>query len=351
LLRRVACVQHIAPLLEQTGTQGPFTSSFLVDLYIYSNDEETFKTVSSFTKPMKRGQVTIFILIGIVILIAAVLIIYVFIVRGIQPESERQQAVVLSAETAEVEQYMISCLERVTENAAYAIALHGGYLNALGSREWGEPGDGVNPKSHFFLGDFALPAVVDGMSKTLRTLSDMERLMEKYIIVELHKCAELSYFSEQFTIQQPSIDWQAIDFDFTQATVAYSVFRVSSSVKIAPESITSTVSYPLLLTRDSNRFELNTFTVQIPLRLGLLHKIANDVTEEIKNDESYLIASKCDDYAAHDGLVNIYLISNPTRKHDAVRIVDAQPTINKFAQPLAFQFAVKNVEVTGECVG
>jgi len=297
---------------------------------------------------MKRGQVTIFILISIVILIAAVLIIYVFIVRA--PESVRQQAVVLSAETAEVEQYMISCLERVTENAAYAIALHGGFLNPTGALEWGESGDGVPSKSHFFLADRPIPTIVDGSTINLRSRSEIERMLERYIVVEVAKC-DLSPFVDRFEMQKPDILWQSIDFDFTKASVPYSVTKVSASARIFPESISVTLSYPLLLTTESSRFELNTFAAQIPLRLGLVHSIAEKLAQHIAGEQPYMITENCDEYSSADGLVNVYLLSNPTRQHDALRVIDAQPVTSKLSEPLAFQFAVKNVEVSGACVG
>ena len=79
-----------------------------------------------------------------------------------------------------------------------------------------------------------------------------------------------------------------------------------------------------------------------------------DISEKLLNDivdnEPYTLTGNCNLYASPDNMVNIYVESNPITYEYAVRLIDAQP-LEKRDLPLKFQYAIKNVEFYGECVG
>src|SRR3989344_4553806 len=75
----------------------------------------------------KRGQVTVFIIVGIVILLAASIIIY--ITRGSDLKEFTPVAVNdLPTEIAPIQLYMDSCIERELKAGLRLIGAHGGYV-------------------------------------------------------------------------------------------------------------------------------------------------------------------------------------------------------------------------------
>src|SRR3989344_995119 len=100
---------------------------------------------------MKKGQISIFIIIGIIVLIALGFVLYVsFVVKESQVEVVREQGFD-AVQGDQLQLYLSTCLKDVVRKGIYAVALHGGYLNPVGAREWGEDGDGQPTKSYYIL--------------------------------------------------------------------------------------------------------------------------------------------------------------------------------------------------------
>lgn len=296
---------------------------------------------------MKKGQITIFIILGIVIVLVAGLVLYVTRKETAQP--------VLSIDRSVISDYISSCLSQTATQGIYKLAGQGGYVNPKGDLTYGEPGDGL--PAHYFFESHTLPYVLDGNKTSMRRLSHISPLLSRYIAVELPKCLNFTAFDAQgYTASVPEIDWQAIDFDFARAQVPYSSEPIRFAVIPRGETgdVAIVANYPILFANEKQSFVLSEFTTTVPLRLALLEKIAQKLVNEIalahSNNTGYNLFMHCEEYASPDKQVNIYSTWNPHAHDYAVSIVDASPLLRRMA-PLRYQFAVRNVNFGGLCVG
>ena len=298
---------------------------------------------------MKKGQITIFIILGIILLLLVGISIYVF--QRVSKE-RLESAKLVSLEPATVTDYVSSCLRITARDGIYLLASQGGYINPLGDPKYGDQGD--YQRLHYALEEGPIPYVVDGKQTRLRPLEDMTQALSRYVAVELKNCMNFSAFEEQgWTIQQPDIDWQSIGFNFNKATIPYSAetVQVATTARLDAGDVVVRATYPLHFNRDGQSFTVSQFSTTLPYRLALLQKIAASLTANIaRNEKGYRLQEDCSKYAASDRLLNIYTTIAPYALDHAVRIVDAQP-VKPGDVPLRFQFAVKNVNLAGECIG
>ncbi len=300
----------------------------------------------------KSGQITYILIFGLVIILVVGFILYVNKLTNSPIDTEKEISNKIPFKRQSIENFITTCLGEVGSKGINLIAMHGGYLNPSGEDNYGEPGDGKSYHEHYFNGHIELPYIIDGSEENLRDKNTLEEILAKYVIVELDKCADFSEFERQgFKIQKPDIPWQSINFDFSQAIVSYSSTKVSSKVTIGPKDVKIDASYPLLLKLGGDELRLESFSFNVPLRLGTLYSITQELVENIKsNPNFYNLGGDCNEYQTSDGLINVYLAQNDLSLQSyAIRLVDAQPTPAKL--PLTFQFALKNVIVSGECTG
>lgn len=297
---------------------------------------------------MKRGQITIFILLGILIVLAIGAAIYFMSGEDEIPASDN----LVTLERQSIEAYVTTCLKDVGRKGIYLIALHSGYLDPSGEQKYGEPGDGFPTVSHYFANQIALSYVINGQTTSLRTKQSLEYVLQNYVVVELEQCLNFTFYEDAgITVESPSIDWDEINFDFSKAIVGYSSATVNSSVSINPSNVLVEVSYPLRFAKGDIVLRLEDFVVLLPVRLGMLHSISEKLVNNIVRQQPYSISADCEQYNSPDELVNVYFVPNAYARSYAIRVVDAKPLVDSGELPLRFQFALKNVQVNGECVG
>jgi uncharacterized membrane protein (Fun14 family) len=118
----------------------------------------------------KRGQITIFIVIGIIVLIVFVLSLYfISTISKEKAETAAEKAAAIPLETTAIRNYITSCLKDVSDKGAWIIAVHGGYIDPEGKVDYsyyqGEKVPYLGPTSH--------------------TLNDTEREFSNYIVDEI----------------------------------------------------------------------------------------------------------------------------------------------------------------------
>ena len=74
---------------------------------------------------LKRGQITFFIVLGIVIL---VVIAFLFFIKGIYKIPEREKVILAPTQKNPVEKYMESCIIKTANEALDRIYLYVGYF-------------------------------------------------------------------------------------------------------------------------------------------------------------------------------------------------------------------------------
>jgi len=288
-----------------------------------------------------RGQLTIFIILGIIILFSIGIALYLggkVKMPTAAPPSEEG-----------LTDYVTTCLQQTAELATYLTASQGGYLNPRGETKYGEPGDGYPDKQHYFLEVWALPYVLDKNKIALRNTNEMEKMMANYILVEMPQCLNFTEWEKKgYVIIQPNINYETIGFDFSKTTVDYSEKTVKAEVIIRDADIVLSLTYPLQLSRGKGSIKVEDYATTIPLRFGTLQKTAKKLLENIARANEYKINEHCSEYASPDKMVNIYFTDNSLAQEYPIKIVDVSIQ-NK--PPLKYQFAIKNQKVSGECVG
>ena len=188
----------------------------------------------------KRGQVTIFVILAILI-VGAVIAVFAF--RG-----ERNVSSSVPIEVVPVKNFVDSCLERVSEEVVYSVGEGGGYLfpsNLTTS-------DGVNyiyyeGKNHF------------------QTISQMESEISKGVSDGMIFCVK--------------------DFsDFSDYEINYTVASVSSDIQ--EDSVFISLNYPMSIGKGSSTYVLKDFgTYELKVRLGLIHDLVDKFLKENYYDE------------------------------------------------------------------
>lgn len=265
-----------------------------------------------------RGQATLFIIVAGLLVIA---------LGGYYTYQGGQLA-----PSTDPSSFISTCLADVTEDAVYLIAKSGGYISPAGAPEYGDAGDGKTNKEHFFFDDAMLPYVLDKDAVTLRPIPAMENVLARYIQKNSANCYDLSSFKEQ--------GWQSVVDEKLP----------SVRVTIAPTEVTVESSKVVRLTKEGQEISVDKSIASVPMRLGLLHGLAGDLLNDMRAKASYTLSANCAKFSLGDELINIYKTVNQFYKEYAVRIVDADP-LARGKRPLAFQFAIKNVQVEGQCVG
>lgn len=211
------------------------------------------------TTMQKRGQVTIFIIIGI--LIVLVIGIFLFLQGKLtlfQPQLAIPQYVI------PVQSYIEQCIADIAEPAIRQMAAQGGFLNI-------PPEIAENPLSHYKLIPGQKQPIVSLWFSQGRarepTISSMERELADHITAEIRNC-DLGAFSEQFTItaQQPKAE-----------------------ASITDNEVRITLNYPLSITNKQDNAEtaLASFRKDIQAPLGLTFGLAKTIHDK-ENQDGFL---------------------------------------------------------------
>lgn len=295
---------------------------------------------------MKKAQVTIFIIIGIILLLAISVAVYFYSKTAKQPFDETLPQV---SEPQDFDpQFVVeSCLAKSGRQAVYTSAKQGGYLNPKGDYRYNEPGD-MQP-IHYYTEDSVVPYVVDGNKVSMRSFNDSLNLLSNYVAVEVNDCIQ---FTNNIKVYKPNIDWQEISFDWDNALVDYSNMNVKIEFlpTIDKEHLILDAVYPVKVESKDYFKEVSTFAIDFPLRYEMLYNISEKLAHMIAQSDTFDISEHCQEISSHDQKVNVYVSENLHRQAYVVAVVDSSP-VEQGLSPLRFQFAVRNVEVVGGCFG
>lgn len=203
---------------------------------------------------MKRGQITIFIIIGLVLLLSTATVIYI---------NERthsfQQSLVIPEDVFPVQQFVESCILTLGTDGIQAMGAQGGYVTL--------PTDITNDPTAYLTVDTAGIAKIPlwyhiGQSRIL-TPEQARFELATYIDNNLPQCLNFDAFS-QFEIERGEI--------FTDVTLA------EKDVKINVET-------PITITNaEGDKTELFMFTETIPVQLKNIIELAGNIVQEENNN-------------------------------------------------------------------
>jgi len=200
----------------------------------------------------KKGQITIFIIVGIVLLIAFGLI---FFLKGKVFKASED---IFDTKTESIETYVWGCVESVSENAVYYVGTQGGYANIPA------------PKMRFYWRE--IPYYMYENKNTMPTKETIEKEISKFIDYWLPVCLDnLSIFKEQ-------------GYDIE-------IGDISSKAYITLDEVFIDVDYPIEIKKEDYIKNLEKFNAQVPVRLNLIYDTIYNLTEEQLKDQQHICLS------------------------------------------------------------
>lgn len=337
----------------------------------------------------KRGQITVFLVIGMIILILFGMYYYV---KSYSAKSAVKNAPGKRSEADIVKAYVESCIKNVAEDALFEkIGEQGGYVDVIANPTYGENGiinSPISPAYTQFQGKnvsyylevyceqigcsqyAACPVPPCACVKQkcvswnyrgyIPSLDMIGKKLANYIAVEFENCFKKNIFGDiGIKIEKPVVDYRAINFDFSRT-------NVNVEIKANEEDTSVMLKYPIIITIGGTETKIDSFIVVLPIRLKALHDssidLINNIKAKISNDPAYrdtdfltevpysLSASECTSFDKN-GITNVYTKTSDSGKKEIVQFVDFSTYHQYYFNSYIFQFAVRNVNVIGNCVG
>lgn len=217
----------------------------------------------------KKGQITIFIIVGIFVLIAFALIFYLISI-GKSPDIKKVQS--LEPDVLPIRNYVESCLYEVSAEAIDYIGNHGGYYNLNDVYSTDSPP--YYTAYYFYSGDYLVPT----RERVAKEISD-------YIDDNLFFCL------------QNFIIFKERGFDIEMGII-------KSSVSLAEENANIILNMPLSMKRDAQESKLSGFAAIVETKLGNMLDVASRLTVEQVNDPNNI----CISCIFREGISNTLLI-------------------------------------------
>ena len=351
----------------------------------------------------KRGQISVFLIIGISIVVLFGIFYYAKSYNAksaIENAPEKTQS-----ESDIVKAYVESCIKDIAEKALFdIISEQGGYIDIVANLRYGERGiinSPISPAYTQFQGKnvpYYLEAECDKYcyeeectcspapctpplfpncppsdrvcakwkcrrwvyKENLPNINVIEKKLANYIAIEFEDCFNLNVFSDiGLKVEKPVVNYRAVNFDFSRTAV-------NINVRANEEDTTVMLKYPIIITKGNTKTNLDSFIIALPIRLKALHDssidLVNNIKAKLNNDAAYrntdfltdapypLSASECSAFDKN-GVTNVYIKTGDSGKKEVIQFVDFSTYQQYYLNSYIFQFAVKNIDVQGNCVG
>ncbi len=217
----------------------------------------------------KRGQATLFVIIGFLLLLSLSLGYYVLSVKQTGIKAQAQETP--TTQTSLPVKYLVDkCLSLLVKNGVTLLGKKGGYITSRPERLTNDMIRLTEKEelAYFYLrngNNFQqLPP-----KEYLPTIEDMQKELEGYVKNELRYCLD--------------------DFEFF-ATKGIDVKMEKITVKatIAQKAVTIDLYFPVTLQTDEKTMQVKDFTTTLPIRLGEMRDIAERIVQETKQYEQKL---------------------------------------------------------------
>jgi hypothetical protein len=214
---------------------------------------------------MKRGQVTVFIIIAVVVI--AAVIAYISIT---QLETEKNideeyfAGAAIKPEVDNIKNYYLGCAEDISLSALYVIGLQGGYYD--------------EPENYYELGWAFLPYYYLEGKYLMPSRATIENELAKYVDDNLGFCLELAEYPDyELEYREPK-----------------------TTVSIQENEVVFTIDMPLTITREGKSmvFDLKEHPVKQISALEDILEIAQFITDSHKDDPDMICISCLTEMAA-----------------------------------------------------
>ncbi len=231
----------------------------------------------------KKGQVTIFLVVGIVILVSFAAIL--FFISDSEPED---RAVPLATSVpGQVTRYVEACLHDTVTGGVILASDRGG-------RIFPEDGEMLETDETFLFYAYRNGDVTLEKEQT-------EREIGLYTDLTLWECIQ-DFIPFEYQVEEIG-DVQMVDgaplIDTSTAEV-----KSHTEVLIGLETLTANLEYPLKITQGDDSIILDSFSVEIPAKLGEAVDVSQDIVEQYGDTKEYDLAY----YADFDPFVKVFPI-------------------------------------------
>jgi hypothetical protein len=254
----------------------------------------------------KKGQITFFILIGIVIVIIGGFFFYLNNVQEEELGYTIEDVQKTPTEMQPIKNFVDECIKRVAMPGLDMLGMQGGY---------------ISPEAPYFVTEkYAIAYHYYNGENKSPTLYDMENQLSIFIGSALPLCID----------------------DFKQFQETGKDIRAGSiyaKINIGENEVILEVDYPISIKKDEKTVSINKFIHKIPIRLGHIYTINQQIIGQIKNNP------KAVDFAflsQHDLKVTLLPHSDDTivyTLHDSKSRVDNQTYLFMFANKIELNSA------------
>jgi hypothetical protein len=208
-----------------------------------------------FNNYLKKSQISVFIIIGFLILISVFLFIYLNNINTLKFESKIPENLILIDSVVPVRIYFESCIEQLAREPIEKLGLYGGSLDPLNYKLYnGHKYNYLCQNQYGF-----------GCINSLVLREDMEKQISKYIMENFHSCANLKFF-----------ELQGFKIDKGDLLI---------NTKITKENVIINAYFPITFSKKNQKLVLEYFSSQINVPLGELYDISLLIlNSEIKKD-------------------------------------------------------------------
>ncbi len=199
---------------------------------------------------LKRSQISLFILISLIVLIAVSLVLYL---RGVE-EFEIDEYLDVPTEIAPVKTYIDECIKKSATEAAYIIGMQGGY-NTL-------------PEKFLELIFSKVPFYYFEGNKLMPSKKDIENEFAVSTNERLEACIDLSILeSKGYKI---------------------SLGNIETKIKINQNNVIARVNLPLTIEVGETVHEIKDFLYEVPIRLGHIYDVSEELIDKIVEEPYYI---------------------------------------------------------------
>mgnify|MGYP001602217445 CR=1 FL=1 len=242
----------------------------------------------------KRGQVTVFIILGILI-VAIIAIAYSFI-KKIGPGD------IVSANIDEVKSYAIDCLKQVSEEAVLSVGKQGGYYNL--------------PNESIYSPPYLVAYYIYGTQVLVPSKKIVENEIESYINENLQDCFN--------------------DFNILKnSDIIIGTNKINTLVQIKEKEVDINSKINLVVTKENSSAEISDISTIIqPVRFPHFLSFANEIAEEQTLD-TRSVCVNCLSKKAQEYNLSIQMIKTKTQTDYVYIITDP---ISNFSSNFTFNF-------------
>ena len=278
---------------------------------------------------MKKSQITIFLIIGIVILIILGLMLFF--------NSKNKHLLYnsnnnLDRQAEQIQKYLEQCLYDEAVKGIYFIGLQGGNIDPEYNESYGDY-DQVHWQRS---GHLKIPFWYYNGTDISPKIYQIENKMGRFILKKIQNC---THFEDMVSLKgmqilKPNLNGSLVEYD------------ALINVSINDEDVSVALNYPILITSKNKQKDLSDLFVRIPIAFGNDFKITKKILDRMINSSTeYNIGSECQDFN-RNSFTNVYSSNNK------IKLIDYEPYFNKKLQKsFKIQFLYSDLNTYGYCSG